>query len=709
MKQLWDLPHKAPLAAMLLASSALAMADDNTLLVEGSGSLGTTTEDTLSYTTGETRAATGLSLSPQETPQSVTVLTRQRMDDQQLTSVQSALEATTGITSRTLDSERVDFFSRGFSIDSFQFDGVPTSFVDGASFLDTAFYDRIEVVRGATGLLTGAGNPGASVNLVRKRPSDSFQAQASVSAGSWDNYRGMMDVSTPLTDDGRVRARVVGSYQDRHSWLDRYQQKKQALYAVIEADLTDNTTLSVGYDAQIIKPTGTTWGGVPRWYSDGSETQWSRSVNSAADWSHWNNTLRTAFASLDQHFDNGWSLKTNLTQQRTHSDAKLFSSLGYPDRSSGEGVIPIALASNATSRQNSLDMQASGPFSLLGRQHEVVMGVMASKRVTDENSSGFVYPSAAMGSLYQWNGDYPEPDFSQANWTRTHTEIIQRGVYSALRFSLADPVKLIVGARVSQYKINQSDGSTDFNDEKKGAITPYVGVVYALNPTYSLYTSYTTIFNPQTYRDSDNHVLKPTRGNNREVGIKGRYLDGRLNASLSLFDTHLDNVATLDSGALLPDGSQAYKAVNGTTSKGIEVDVQGEILPGWNMSLGLANYAASESDGSRLNPQLPRTTARLFSTWQLPGRFYPVTVGAGVNWQSSSWLSATSPSGSTRATQKSYALAALMARYSLTPQADVAVNINNLFDQRYTVMNGFYNQVLYGEPRNVTLTVNYRF
>lgn len=709
MKQLWDLPHKAPLAAMLLASSALAIADDNTLLVEGSGSLGTTTEDTLSYTTGETRAATGLALSPQETPQSVTVLTRQLMDDQQLTSVQSALEATTGITSRTLDSERVDFFSRGFSIDSFQFDGVPTSFVDGASFLDTAFYDRIEVVRGATGLLTGAGNPGASVNLVRKRPSDSFQAQASVSAGSWDNYRGMMDVSTPLTEDGRVRARVVGSYQDRHSWLDRYQQKKQALYAVIEADLTDNTTLSVGYDAQIIKPTGTTWGGVPRWYSDGSETQWSRSVNSAADWSHWNNTLRTAFACLVQHFDNGWSLKTNLTQQRTHSDAKLFSSLGYPDRSTGEGVIPIALASNATSRQNSLDMQASGPFSLLGRQHEVVIGVMTSKRVTDENSSGFVYPFAAMGSLYQWNGDYPEPDFSQSNWTRTHTEITQRGLYSALRFSLADPVKLIVGARVSQYKINQSDGSTDFNDEKKGAITPYVGVVYALNPTYSLYTSYTTIFNPQTYRDSDNHVLKPTRGNNREVGIKGRYLDGRLNASLSLFDTHLDNVATVDSGALLPDGSQAYKAVNGTTSKGIEVDVQGELLPGWNMSLGLANFAASESDGSRLNPQLPRTTARLFSTWQLPGRFYPVTVGAGANWQSSNWLSATSPSGSARATQKSYALAALMARYSLTPQADVVVNINNLFDQRYTVMNGFYNQVLYGEPRNVTLTLNYRF
>lgn len=709
MKSLWDLPRHAPLGTFLLVTSTWVMADDHTLVVESVGSLGANTEETASYTTGETRAATGLALSPQDTPQSVTVLTRQRMDDQQLTSVQSALEATTGITSRTLDSERVDFFARGFSIDSFQFDGVPTSFVDGASFLDTAFYDRIEVVRGATGLLTGAGNPGASVNLVRKRPSNQFQAQTSISAGSWDNYRGMADVSLPLTEDGRVRARVVGSYQDRHSWLDRYQQKKQALYAVVEADLTDNSTLSVGYDAQIIQPKGTTWGGVPRWYSDGSETQWSRSINSAANWSHWNNTLRTAFASLDQHFDNDWYLKTNFSQQRTASDAALFSSLGYPDRTTGEGVIPIALASRSTSRQNSLDMQASGPFSLFGREHELVAGLMASKRIADEYSSGFVYPASAMGSFYQWNGDYPEPDFSAANWTRTHTEISQRGVYSAVRLSLAEPLKLIVGTRVSEYKIHQSDGSTVFDYEKKAAISPYAGLVFALNSTYSIYSSFTTIFNPQTYRDRNNQVLKPTSGNNREVGIKGRYFDGRLNTSLSLFDTHLDNVATLDSGYLLPDGTQAYKAANGTTSKGIEFDLQGELSPGWNMSLGLANFAAADNEGARLNPQLPRTTARLFTTWQLPGRFDALTLGAGANWQSSSWLAATSPSGSSHVTQKSYVLASVMARYALSSQADVTLNINNLFDQRYTVMNGFYNQVLYGAPRNVTLTLDYRF
>lgn len=147
------------------------------LIIVSEKSASATTEGSDSYTTGQTSAATRLPLSLRDTPQAVTVLTRQRIEDQQLDSVQQALEATTGISSRTLDSERVSFYSRGFAIDSFQYDGVPTAFLEGASFLDTAFYDRIEVVRGATGLLTGAGNPGASVNLVRKRPGKSLAAR----------------------------------------------------------------------------------------------------------------------------------------------------------------------------------------------------------------------------------------------------------------------------------------------------------------------------------------------------------------------------------------------------------------------------------------------------------------------------------------------------------------------------------------------------
>ena len=148
-----------------------------------------TTEGTGSYTTSETVAATRLPLSLRETPQSVTVITRQRMDDQQLNSVQDVLENTTGVTSYQSDSERTSFYSRGFLINNIQYDGIPTVVGDiingsGIGSLDTAFYDRVEVVRGATGLLTGTGNPSAAINLVRKRPTREFSAAASLGAGS---------------------------------------------------------------------------------------------------------------------------------------------------------------------------------------------------------------------------------------------------------------------------------------------------------------------------------------------------------------------------------------------------------------------------------------------------------------------------------------------------------------------------------------------
>ncbi len=668
-----------------------------------------TTEGTQSYTTGETAAATRLPLSLRETPQSVTVVTRQRMDDQQLNSVQDALESTTGISSHTLDSDRVSFYSRGFSIDSFQYDGIPTTFLEGASFLDTAFYDRIEVVRGATGLLTGAGNPGASVNLVRKRPTKEFSASASLSAGSWDNYRGMADISTPLTTDGRIRARLVGVYQDRDSYIDLYQQKKKAIYGVIDADLTPDTTLSLGFDYQDIKPKGTTWGGVPLWFSDGTRTDWSRSKTLATKWNRWDNTIKTAFANLEHRFDNDWTFRAAFNQQRTDSDARLFSGLGYPNPTTGQGLIPVALANYADTRQSSFDVMASGPFELLGRKHELVVGAMGSRRVSNDHSTGFVFPPTLIGNFYNWNGDYPEPDFDAAGYALTHTVTKQSGFYSAARFSLADPLKLIIGGRFSNYEIDQDAGGVNFHYKKTSEFTPYAGLVYDLNNTYSVYASYTEIFNPQTYRDRDNQVLKPTTGKNTEVGLKGEYLEGRLNASIALFETRLNNVAQTDTGYVLPDGTQAYYAASGTKARGIDFDLQGELARGWNLYAGVSHFTASDATGARLSTQLPRTTARLFTTYRLRGEWSKLTLGGGVTWQSRFFQSATSPSGVATVEQKPYALTSLMARYALNNRADITVNVNNVFDKKYSVMSGFYNQVLYGEPRNFMVTLNWAF
>ncbi|SDT35489.1 outer-membrane receptor for ferric coprogen and ferric-rhodotorulic acid [Pseudomonas asplenii] len=677
------------------------------------------TEGTGSYTTDETSAATHLPLSLQETPQSVTVVTRQRMDDQQLNSVQSVLENTTGIASYQSDSERTSFYSRGFLINNVQYDGIPTVVGDivngsGISSLDTAFYDRVEVVRGGSGLLTGTGNPSAAINLVRKRPTPEFSASASLGAGSWDTQREMADVSTPLTEDGRIRARMVGTNQDGHSYIDGYKPQRNSFYGIIEADLTPDTTVSVGYDYQNITPTGSTWGGLPLWFSDGTQAQYSRSKTYAQDWSHWNNTLKTAFAEVEHRFDNGWKLRAVANQYRTEYDAELLGLVGRPDRATGlgtfpSGAYPVALASDGRSRQNTFDVMASGPFDMLGRQHDLVVGATSSRRTSSSEDISPFYASFIPVNVYDLGSAFPRPDFNAQAWIPTRTTIKQSGVYSAARFSLADPLKLVVGGRFSNYEIDESVSGVPFHYNKTSEFTPYAGLIYDINNTYSTYVSYTGIFNPQTdYRDEKGNVLTPSKGKTKEIGLKGQYLDKRLNASVALFETELDNAAQIVAGTYTPSGAQAYTGSDGTKSHGVELDLQGELTRGWNIYAGIASFTAKDGDGVRLNSQIPRTTAQLFSTYQLPGEWSKVTLGGGVKWQSRFYEAANTGTSTLGGEQGSYALVSLLGRYAITQKIDVALNVNNVLDKKYALQKGDFDTVSYGAPRNMMVTLNYK-
>lgn len=716
-----------PCAAMAQADQGTRNADDSgtspekvtilPLVTVRAPANAATTESTGSWTTGETAAATRLPLSPRETPQSVTVLTRQRMDDQKLDSVVNAMENTTGISTSRSDSERASFYSRGFLIDSIQFDGIPSvvgGIVSGSGIgsLDTGFYDRVEVVRGATGLLTGAGNPSASINLVRKRPMREFSAAASLSVGSWDTYRGMADVSTPLTADGRVRARLVGVYQGGHSYIDRYQPQRQAFYGVVKADLTPDTTVSLGYDYQDMKPKSPTWGGIPLWFSDGTQAEWSRSKSFAQDWSRWDSTGKTAFVDAEHRFDNGWKIRAVATRYRTEHDAELFGVIGEPDRTTGlgaypAGAYPVTLASKGHGRQNSFDLMASGPFELLGRRHELVVGATGSRYTSMADEVAPFFAAFAPINIYASGVDFPKPDFGAMASVKTDTEVKQSGVYSAARFSLTDTLKLIVGSRFSTYESDESVSGTPSHFKKSGEFTPYAGLVYDINKTYSAYASYTEIFNPQTsYRDSSGRVLTPTKGTNKEVGLKGEYFDGRLNAAVALFEAELDNAAQIVAGSHTPAGAQAYKSVDGTKSRGIELDLQGELARGWNIYAGIAHFKAEDADGLRLNPQLPQTTAQLFTTYRLQGEWKKLTLGGGVRWQSRIHQIAAGGTGTRYAEQDAYALASLMGHYDITNKINLALSVNNLFGKKYALQKGAFDTVTYGEPRNAMLTLN---
>ena len=184
---------------------------------------GSTTEGTGEYTTYSSSSSTRLNLTPRETPQSITVMTRQRLDDQNLSTLTDTLEATPGIivTRDGLGAETDSYWSRGFAIQNYEIDGVPTNTRLDNYSQSMAMYDRVEVVRGATGLISGMGNPSATINLIRKRPTSEAQASITGQAGTWDRYGGGVDVSGPLTDSGNVRGRLVADYKTESAWVDR--------------------------------------------------------------------------------------------------------------------------------------------------------------------------------------------------------------------------------------------------------------------------------------------------------------------------------------------------------------------------------------------------------------------------------------------------------------------------------------------------------
>nr|WP_113869546.1 ferric-rhodotorulic acid/ferric-coprogen receptor FhuE [Brenneria salicis]NMN92611.1 outer membrane receptor for ferric coprogen and ferric-rhodotorulic acid [Brenneria salicis ATCC 15712 = DSM 30166]RBP57532.1 outer membrane receptor for ferric coprogen and ferric-rhodotorulic acid [Brenneria salicis ATCC 15712 = DSM 30166]RLM28671.1 ferric-rhodotorulic acid/ferric-coprogen receptor FhuE [Brenneria salicis ATCC 15712 = DSM 30166] len=686
----------------------------DTLVVSADANASADVGDAQDYSVKVTRAGTKMSLVPRDIPQSVSIISQQRMQDQNLQTIGEVMANTTGVTAKNIDSERSTYFSRGFLINNYLFDGIPTVVDDiwdfGDAGSDTAIYERIEVVRGATGLMTGTGNPSAAVNMVRKHAdSREFTGAVSGSYGSWDQQRMVADLSAPLTESGNVRGRMIAGYQDNDTWLDRYHKRKKFLYGVIDADLTDSTTLSLGYDYQESDVDNPTWGGLPTWFTDGSRTHFDRSFNPAPNWSYSNKTSKKVLADLAQRFDNGWKVRLNGTRAETEFDSKLMYANGFPDKDSGQLVDPYGLGIGAyggwnkgTRKVDAIDTYASGPFELLGRQHELVVGGGYSKQRVHFYNSQSTISSSDMGNYYHWDGNIPDPGWGA--WTDyEHSTTRQKSLYATARFSLADPLHLIAGARYTDWSIIGSTGDTSNN-----RVTPYVGLVYDINDTWSAYASYTDIFQPQTRKDINNKYLAPTTGKNYEAGIKGDWYNSRLTASVSVFRIELDHLAQSTGQYIAGSTEIAYSAVDGVVSKGVEFEVNGALTDNLQMTFGGSRFVADDKEGKSINPNLPRTSLKLFTRYQLP-MLPDLTLGGGVNWQNSIWEEGAGPQGmgTLRAEQGSYALVNLFGRYQMTKQLAVQANINNLFDKTY--YNYLAPYAVYGTPRSVSMTVNYTF
>ncbi|GGY81435.1 TonB-dependent siderophore receptor [Pseudoduganella plicata] len=700
-------PHRTALTPLALAAALLcggayaapdgpavdaAEAPIQTVVVKG--------ENTGGYTARSSASSARLDLSLRETPQSVSVVTRQQMDDFRLNSASDVLANTTGVTVEKVESDRTYYTARGFDITNFQYDGVGIPFVFGNVYgeLDTVLYERIDVVRGANGLMSGTGNPSATVNFIRKRPTAMTQASVAVTAGSWDKRRVEADVSGALNEARTLTGRLVAAYDEGDSYLDRYSTKRKVLSGVLEAKLSNATTLTAGHTAQIGTSKGNMWGALPLYYTDLSPVDLDVGANTAADWTRNRNEHQRSFVELTHQFENGWRAQATLSHNTFKNRSKMLYVYGTPDRQTGLGLFAYPSRYDADNKQTLFDASATGQFNLGGRQHELTFGANWSKSTLDDISHYGQGIGNPMPSLNGWDGSYAEPTFD-ARIDGSSYEDKRKSAFIAARFNLTDPMKLVTG--ISTTKADSDGiqyGVAHYKSASKS--TPYVGLTYDLTPNVTAYGSYTTIFNPQSETDFDGATLDPMEGRTAELGLKSEWFGGKLNASGALFKTRQDNTAE----QLGNVGTRAYYHGIDAESKGIELDLSGELARGLQASAGFTVLSLEDPAGQVVKTYLPRRTLRLSTTYKVPA-LPALTVGATANWQDDTYRN---EAGGAVIRQASYAVVGLMARYDINRQLSIAANVNNVADKKY-LTSLYWSQAYYAAPRNASVTLNWKY
>lgn len=692
--------------ATFLILSGYALADEANVKSEPLEKIAVYGQHHKNYITEEAQSATKLGLTIKETPQSISVVSRALMDDFSLDDINSVLESTPGVTVEQIETDRTYFKARGFEITNFQVDGlgIPQSSGSIQGSLDTSIYDRVEIVRGANGLMTGAGNPSATVNMVLKKPTYTTQANASASYGSWNKKRLDLDVSTPINEDHAVRA--VFTKQKADSYLDRYETDKTIVYLAYEGKLTDNTLLSVNYVNQQKDADSPLWGALPLYYTDGTATDYDESTSTAADWSYWDNSAEQVYVTLEQNLSATWVARARYAHIENEQDSELFYVSGTPDKDTELGLTGYASRYDYEDKHDLFDLYASGKFDLFGQEHDLSFGVSQAKMDYNEQSlydytTGNGFPD--MPSLKTWDGVVPEATLADGLDGSDITNE-QKSAYISTRIKLSEPLSVLAGVRYTDWKTKGNAYGVE-QTRSDSEVIPYIGTVYDFNESLSAYASYTETFVPQKELDINANQLAPVIGKSSEVGIKAQLLDDQIFVTFAYFDAKQEGLAIA-----LPDSLPSdtrYYAADGINSNGFEVELSGRITDDLSASVSFSNLTIDGDD--LVKDYTPENQLKVAATYQVP-LVDGLSFGANYRWQdSTSRVQVEDANGIASVTthQDAYGLLDLMATYEITDNVGVTFNVNNTTGEKY-LHSLYWAQGYYGAPRNYALSVNWQ-
>jgi len=644
------------------------------------------TEGTRSY------AAAGASImkgarSVLDVPQSVTVMIRQRMDDQNLLTLTDVMANVTGVTVDQRVGGGSDFYSRGFAMSNVQFDGVPTyrsTIPSGNNFTAvTAYLDRVEVLRGSQGLLEGQGTPGGAVNLVRKRGTTETQISYTARAGSWNHFGGILDVGAPLNAAKTLKVRAVAEYDRQDSYVDYVNSKRFTGYFALDYDFDPSTHFGIA--AMIGRKRGVLDEGLPHFYTD-TVPRLARSTFYGADWSYNNLDEEQYWADLEHSFGSNWNLRISGNYSKSLSHELYLTPADSVSETTT--VMPRDAWKNSDrSRNLGIDARIDGKFKIGQVQNEIIAGAsMARLNAREDLQANFGYDET---DLHNPAHDIAEP--TEFGWSATYLfkPIIQKGIYGMIRSGFG-PATLILGSRVNWYKAVRATSSF----QQSGIVVPYAGLVYKLTPQWAVYASYTDVFNPQRSLRANGDVLPPVRGKSYEAGVKGELANGRLTTSFAVFRTDQVNLAVTDveSGRVC-SGSYCYLPSGNVRSQGFEAEINGEIFTGLQLSGGYT-YNKTDRIENFQNFISPKHALRIWSDYRLPDDLSSWSLGGGIRYQSAQERNG--------GRNSPFTVVSARIGYTINKNFDLSINIDNILDEKYfTTVESDY----YGAPRNFMITM----
>lgn len=654
------------------------------------------------------KGAIGLDLDIADTPQSISVVTADQMAKFAANNINDALRLATGINVEEWETNRTNYMARGFEIKNTQVDGVglPNDWGIVTGAMDTFGYEKLEVIRGANGLLTGVGNSSGTINYVRKRPTNIAQGSIEVSGGSFDRRRVEADYSTPFTADGKWAGRAVVASEESNSYIRGLSNERTFVYGVVDGQLGDRSTLTLGASYQEANSDGNMWGALVLAYTDGTQAEFPRGASTALDWTYWDTENTTAFAEYTFKLSDAWDFKLTYNYRKYQDVSSLFFAYTNEgiDRDTGLGLMGNPGHWPTQDEAHLAEASVNGTFELFGREHEAMLGLSHGSGEHTQQVRFTADPDdPSWGPLppFPYPGDaFAEPVWGPVQEDSFTDQSLKRG-FGATRLSVSDKVKAIVGFNYAEYhRDGRLSGGIPF-DQTESEVSPYAGLTYQVLDRLMLYGSYSDIYQPQDQYDITGRYLPASKGLNYEVGAKAELLDRRVLATVALFKAEQEDLATF---AGMSDGGQYYYEGVDVSSKGIEVEVVGRLGEHVDLVLGYTSLQLEGAQGEDIYEWVPRHTANLSLSAQLPS-FTAVAFGVNGRWQSD--IAKLDEYTNVIIRQDSYATLNAFARWQITDKLDMRANVRNITDEKY--ITSLYQVGFYAAPRNYEVGVGYRF